>query len=67
MKDTTKLGLAAVGVLGTVAGIYFGHKFVSTKGFGKFTKTVADAAQDSGSELSDAAKEVVDEVKDSID
>lgn len=67
MKETTKIVLLAGGAVATVVGGYFGKKFISTKGFGKTVETVTEAAKDSASDLSDAAKEVVDEVTDSVE
>ena len=67
MKDTTKIALVAGGAVVAVVGGYFGKKFISTKGFGKAVETVAEASKDASGDISDAAKEVVDEVTDSID
>jgi len=65
MKDTTKVALQAAGIVAGVAGAYYGVKIIRTKAFGQFAKKTADTVVDASSELTDAAKEVVDEVKDS--
>lgn len=67
MKDTTKVALVAGGAVVAVVGGYFGKKFISTKSFSKAVKTVTEASKDASGDISDAAKEVVDEVTDSVE
>lgn len=63
MKDTTKLALQVAGIGATAAAAFVGFKLLKNKGAVEvFTKKAGDAVVEASSDISDAAKEVVDEV-----